>query len=108
MRFSELLGKVEENTLVLVSLSDTLIQNLGFDLGYDADFDQRGWDIDSWMENTFEFSLNSSDYYDLNMIDNYIDGFSSEAYFGDKEVLGITVGNPEDDYGTIALLVSIG
>jgi len=107
MTYKELISKSEEGTLVLAKLSYNIIQNLGFDLGYDADFDLRGWDIDSWMENTFDFSLSEDEYYDLYMLDSYIDGFSADAYFGDKEVVSYTVGHSTYDYDEIALLVKL-
>lgn len=77
---------------IVLKVSDRIVENIAFRLGYQEDFYDRGYDVDDWMESTFDYAIGdyidlASNSHDMTSLDRLgIDGWT---YFDNKEVVKI-------------------
>ena len=94
---------------VVLKVSDRIVENIAFSLGYQEDFYDRGYDVDDWMESTFDYAIGdyidlASNSYDMTSLDRLgIDGWT---YFDNREVVKIS-DEYIDDFGGQCLAVTL-
>lgn len=95
---------------VILKVSDRIVENVAFRLGYQEDFYDRGYDVDDWMESTFDYAI--GDYIDLapnsyDMINLDKLGIDGWSFFDNREVVKISA-EYLDDFGGMCLTVTLG
>lgn len=107
MKFGELKEVLDGDNIIL-RVSDRIVEDIAFHLGYKEDFYDRGYDIDDWMESTFGYAIGNyidlaANSYDMTSLDKLgIDGYS---YFDNREVIKV-YSDYINDFG-IECLVSV-
>lgn len=91
MKFGELKEVLDGNNISL-KVSDRIVEDIAFRLGYETDFYDRGYDVDDWMESTFDYAI--GDYidlgpksYDVKNLDRI--GIDVYSYFDNREVIKV-------------------
>lgn len=107
MKFEELKEVLDGNNIIL-RVSDRIVEDIAFDLGYDADFYDRGYDIDDWMESTFGYAIGdyidlSPNSYDTTNLDRLGIGYS---YFDNREVSKVAI-ECSDDFDGECLVITL-
>lgn len=108
MKFGQLKEVLDGDNIIL-SVSDIIVQDLAFRLGYNTDFYDRGYDVDDWMESTFNYAIGdyidlAANSYDMTSLDRIgIDGYS---YFDNREVAKVSTGYI-DDFGEDCLVITL-
>ena len=108
MKFGQLKEVLNGGNIIL-KVSDRIVEDIAFRLGYEADFYARGYDVDDWMESTFDYAIGdyidlAANSYDMTSLDRLgIDGYS---YFDNREVNKVAT-EYIDDFGGECLVITL-
>lgn len=108
MKFGELKEVLDGDNIIL-RVSDRIVEGIAFRLGYTEDFYDRGYDVDAWMESTFDYAIGdyidlAANSYDMINLDRLgIDGYS---YFDNREVIKVH-SDYIDDFGGQCLVITL-
>lgn len=107
MKFGEVKKLISDRDTTVLKVVDRIVENIAFDLGYRVEYYDRGYDVDSWMEDTFGYYI--GEYISLADGDDVLseNGIDIWSYFDKYEVVSISMEYVQD-IGEASLVIALG
>ena len=92
VKFKDIKNLTWEGTILGVKLTSSIIEDIAIAAGIEYEND-RHLSVDDWLAEECDLTLEAEEYYDIWMLDSYLDGtdFDADTFFDDYEVDSVGV-----------------